>query len=671
MQAYNAEIFGAPIVLHGKEELVYGPNVSQVHQQERNRVCKHGSITEQVRWRYLYETARLVWSKFEFDPEQLQELRKRRMKVQRQYDDMGDALDSVQGGDEPKHGSSGVDWTISSATSSQAQDVEADMSEKKQGKMRLPEVEEPESDIEQTSRASGEAGTSSKTILAEAQREAIRRNLDLLKQTRKDVSTHSIRGSSSTLLTQAQQADIAGLTDVTQLIGDFGPRKKELQVTGLVDHDTSFEIEVQLKDSRENLIGKSRANLHRPVEYMEADQSTVTDALSNLQQVALMHFMEITDQSIEVSISLLAANGWDAQHAISHWAQIEGFRSESTDDDFALAVLESAQWLPNEDEVQGVTGPSSSAKLSNSALAGPSNKRLAFDTPEELAASRARLEELISAEQQTRRTRSPKPPQIQGESDRSRFSQSLNTNCPASQSSKAAQMNEARNTVLDGQSKRCNIKFKYSSIDEASKGIATHPSGIEPPEENQVQYARGGTPMPSRPNPSADAIDPALSSPYKVRPTYWQFQGADPHAHPANAQCSGKRKRQLSNSIQPIRANPTAQTQFTSSSLAGHPPKQEEGMTLAEALIIAEQERRDSAIDPALQNVRWQDQESFEVDQQGQMRRKSDKGKVSIVTTRRRREVKIIEECGENEAKVAETSDGDRATNNEAKGGRS
>lgn len=689
MQAYDAEIFATPIVLHDEEELVCGPNIIQVHQQVHNRVCKHGPITEQVRWRYLFETARLVWSRFEFDSEQLQELEREKHRTPSDDYDMEDSIDDSEEQDEARDRNTGVDWEVSSVSSTEAEEIEDETSEKKRGKMKLTELEEPEYGIEKTRELEEDLIMIPTITLAEAHKEAIRRNLNELKQTGDDVAAYLTeqiiarqKWDGQIKLTQAQQSVVTGLTDVIRLIADLDQRKNELGLADSTGRGIFAEMEDSLHRERESLISTYQEHLHRGMEdseVVETIEATDTDSLSDLQQVALMDFMEVTDQSIEASVRTLAENDWDAQDAIANWVDRESLKSGSKDGDFARAVLESSEWLRNNDESSNVTElPKSAQSDINSrpfsyAEAGPSNKRQALDTPEELTASRARLEELIFQGQQTRNSVPARPLHDENASSKTCSFPPSCIDTPPFPHQEAIRTSETQNSISGVPNSKRTLRFKQPIYDESPKRTAKQytetklspttvhdqhrlegfgqpggtSSSTESPnhlqERNPVGYARGDTPMPSQPARSLDAIDTLLSSSSIAPPASGPPRDPAVHPSPIGTHVTGKRKRQRSESTQPTRSGSTTQPQLLTNSLANNPPLQQQYMTVAEALIQAEQERRDSAIDPKLQSIKWQDQESFELDRHGQMRRKSDQRRVRMVTTKRR-QVKVIED---------------------------
>lgn len=262
MQAYGGPLFGTPIVLHSKEDLLSGNNVFR-HEKGGSRVCKHGPQTERLRWRYLFETARLVWSKMEFNFETLLELRKGRAAAQ---DDSAEAIAHVSEDDQMAGEDPGADWEIQSVTSSEAQEVEARMSEKKRGKMKNPEIDEPETDVEHTNNERRREIKMNYSSDTKAQMIAIRDDLEALKRIGGSVDDQIAylidevmskqENSGYLILTEDQQSLVTGLGDVTNLLEELKERKKELRTDDSVESNDLDDMESDLENEGESLLKK-------------------------------------------------------------------------------------------------------------------------------------------------------------------------------------------------------------------------------------------------------------------------------------------------------------------------------------------------------------------------------------------------------------------------------
>ncbi|CAO2648869.1 Nn.00g098180.m01.CDS01 [Neocucurbitaria sp. VM-36] len=625
MQAYGGSLFGTPIVLHSKEDLLSGSNVFR-HEKYGSRVCKHGPQTERLRWRYLFETAKLFWSKTEFNFETLLELRKGRAAAQ---DNSAEAIADISE-DDPMDGEDpGADWEIQSVTSSEAQEVEARMSEKKQAKMKSPEIDEPETDFKHSIIEKRRHIKKHYSSDAKVKMIAIRDNLEALKRRGGSVNdklaylTDKVMSKQENsvffTLTEEQQSLVTSLNDVSNLLEELKERKKELHAEGSVESNGLDDLGSDLEEERKSLLKNIEAN----------DE----DALSEGQQAALEQFMEITGQGFEASVSSLAAQNWNAQTAISYWYDTGSTTSEVAGDELAQTIAASTEGKLSDEGPSNSADSSVASGSSNSswssindrpsryAVAGPSGKRQALDTPEELAASRARLERLIAQSQQSEHTPSSPQHDVEvGERETSPNSEKTKIKIrfkkPFDRVRKSPIARRVGGTALERtRSTEATHHEEYQSFWKEMLRIAQNtPSPSSPTastlrqETNQVSFIKEGTTTPSQApshSPSSLPIPPTPIPPTENPST------ETPAAHDTRLR-------------KPYTApNPTTSTSAAQSSL--------QDMTLAESLDQAAEGRRDSGVAPALGRGAQQDNDGFEVEGRGKMRGKGGEGMGSSV----------------------------------------
>ncbi|KAJ4370601.1 hypothetical protein N0V83_005122 [Neocucurbitaria cava] len=257
---------------------------------------------------------------------------------------------------------------------------------------------------------------------------------------------------------------------------------------------------------------------------------------------AIEQFMSITGQEFQVASDALVASRWDVQDALSSW-----YRDDMPQDDTNCPSPEKSKDEKREEEElaqaialsmegsvsEAIPSPgASSSRTSNPSsrtkipiterptrytVAGPTGKRQALDTPEDLAADRARLERIIAeAQSSTAPTPTPRQSVVVGPS---------NTGPQATPPQSTQKRSTFTTPFDDGTEKRSSPRKRPRASDEttpsqhtskpaeAKDDIARYQSAsrksLRPKETNQASYIRGGTPTPSTPGPVRSTLAPA------------------------------------------------------------------------------------------------------------------------------------------------------------------
>jgi hypothetical protein len=90
MQAYNGPLIATPIMSRRQEFL----DRFQIVKGSGGKVQKSSSQLERVKWRYLFETARLAWSKLKVHPLKLGMVRTKRAKLLSRETQVGQTLNA-------------------------------------------------------------------------------------------------------------------------------------------------------------------------------------------------------------------------------------------------------------------------------------------------------------------------------------------------------------------------------------------------------------------------------------------------------------------------------------------------------------------------------------------------------------------------------------------------
>ncbi|KAJ4370600.1 hypothetical protein N0V83_005121 [Neocucurbitaria cava] len=234
MQVYSGPIFGTPVVLNGRKIMLSG-HADLKDQHDFTRVRKHGPQTEKVKWRYMLETARLLWNTMEFQMDIYAELgHKRNLGADSGMDNNRDRA----AGRDP-----GADWEVESVHSN-----ETSQSEKMRGKMKMkePEIEGPEIKSEQAE------GTAIRDNLIAIKREGGSADdlLDYLRE--EDLGSRTSSGPS--VFTVKQESLITSLHDARNLLGDLEERRVDFEARGVPMSEEIKELESALKRDIEGLL---------------------------------------------------------------------------------------------------------------------------------------------------------------------------------------------------------------------------------------------------------------------------------------------------------------------------------------------------------------------------------------------------------------------------------
>lgn len=337
MQAYCGQIFATPIVLHKEHDLVSGENISSINQFTRNRVCKHGPKTEQVRWRYLFETARLAWSKMVFDPNKwkgLIESRSRQKKKRSQVPEEDEEMEYEAYEDMQYEPVEAVHH-----------EEEVELSEKRRGKMKrhLPdECDEAEEAPREYKKQAVQAADGAASVLRDTD---TCQKLNDIKQAggsledmlgyltaRLRAEQNKKGGPSDGPLSPEQDACMNGLCESIDLLWDLTEREKNV-VTGLESTDHLNAVRKTLEEDRDELLEEYFLSLFNPWGLGRGRPPANTmNSFAEYQQASLERFIEVTSMDHESALPVLEAANWDVQAALSQWLDVDSSVSSRGDE---------------------------------------------------------------------------------------------------------------------------------------------------------------------------------------------------------------------------------------------------------------------------------------------------------------------------------------------------
>ncbi len=592
MQAYGGPMSASLVVLHHRNELMRGDNIVLLNQGNYNRVCKHGPVTERNRWQYLFETARVAWGSMKFDAGSLQDLQRMRMEAVT-YAESDEGAEGYASSSEDETAQNTENWEVQSVATDNPTNILAGMSERKRGKMKLIQVEEAESDREQ------------------------------LEPPKKKVKFAP---------SEEDKSLVMKITEVTQLLEELEEKLNETDDP--VEKESLFELQSQLDTEREDLREEYQDHLKK-VARAKPVKRPVCDVLSDDEVVAVGYLMSITKGTWEESVQQLEKSNWDVDFAVSHWLEKESYITNPEDSEMAEAIRISTDEFNKSIRIstdesnkstfdpKSAASPSAASESSSKrstinerptsyAEAGPSNKRQALDTAEELADMRARLLDIIALAQRSNHTTNPQSSITQTEDDSLPVPSSSSgvqqamppprdidmLSPPTSPIEEPPQVNEDSLGNFSNIELQIRARMAFSEILQSSP--PTIPLGEAPlliQESNAVGYIREGT------------------------PAFFENQRASP-VDQTSSSADAVIEEPLSFPKSPV---PESSTSFISElSILW---KSNHSMDIGEMIAKLAEERRDSAVGSILRRIGSQDNKDSKVEQDEAVDQKSEQEK--------------------------------------------
>ena len=462
MQAYNGAMLATPVILYRRSELLLcqGVNLLQPGSHRHCRVTKHGAEIEKLRWRYLYETARLAWSELVFDPKRY-DMVKRRVSLAQTGGKTVQCAGSSDEDEEMEREDPGADWDISSVTSDEAQAV-------KTGAKYQPPQKANGKGVVKSSDHVYHNKINVREILNGIERSEGKVN-DLLSY----IAPRTSHGQP--LATEGQKRLVSSLSDAMDLIGDLRQERHGAgTIAAEIPPDVS-EMESELEEEKDLYLAQLQEILNE-TSTMPKSKATIDmgngkdmDTLTEDKKDALETIMAVTNQSRAISLGWLRRNSWDLEKAIDCWFDVGVLESE------AGSATGNDDFFSNNDDLVAPTvfGPSASTgQVSNTAGS--------------LLADRARLERLISESQQNSRKTSEASRSVKSSGHRS-----------SSNNSEGITKMKASSRYPKSPA-RIELNGTYTATLDSSStpGVIDRRNPTDEP--NQVEYIRAGTTLPSQ-----------------------------------------------------------------------------------------------------------------------------------------------------------------------------
>lgn len=388
MQAYDGPMFATPVVLHTRADLLGGDKVKPMYEtHEKSRVSKHESKTETLRWRYLYETARLAWSKMVFDTNRWEMLNKGSTNTGEEALDKN-AIYSDNEAEAIGIAEPSADLEIRTATSSEVRELEAIPNPTRLGKRSCSGTEESSIDLK-----TARMGIDANQDQSKGQDLDLRQDLETILHEGGNIDNiiayiSKRNNEGRGVLKEKQKRLVRSLIEVIELLEDVKGEHAKLRITGM-DRTKLVVVESELRMEREDYIKQLEDGFAQALETEEdatadVDEGSDPNALSDEQQEALMQLIGVTGQDPGLSVLLLRANNWNTERAINHWFDAGGTTLSDTRERPLSNIQASSRNRPRH---YATPGPSSS-------------KRRALDTEssDDVKADRARLESLITSQ---------------------------------------------------------------------------------------------------------------------------------------------------------------------------------------------------------------------------------------------------------------------------------
>jgi hypothetical protein len=305
MQAYNGPLTATPMMSHGSEVLHAFQSLDRIG----GKVQRSHSRMEEVKWKYIFETARLAWSKLRIDPQKLTRIRKRNhILLSREK-----RLSRDQG----------ADWEVQSVTSTEAMEIDAGMTENKHGNRKPSSVGEPPTPATGPSDVTGEQhdALNERDFAEDCARIDFALSLVRKKGGNGDDFVNCL-----TNLTRDLKETEHVQTMCNSLIGQL---KENLELAMELEEGKSnsigpiaatlLSVEIGLKNNKEGLILELATLLrnhrdHKPTQLTQPSDlaDSIAESPTDIQQV-----MTITGCNEKWSRDLLAQNLWQVELAVA------------------------------------------------------------------------------------------------------------------------------------------------------------------------------------------------------------------------------------------------------------------------------------------------------------------------------------------------------------------
>ncbi|KAH9878468.1 hypothetical protein IAQ61_001740, partial [Plenodomus lingam] len=410
MQAYDGPALITPVVLFSQENLLKGVTLLGYQSNSQLRVNKNNTQTEKVRWRYLYETARIQWAKLKFDmtrwidlKDEIQEALKSKQLLGLAPESDEEMHEDANENDADSDGEPGV----SSVTSRQ---IQKSPETADRGMTRPGGLEEAGRDDESIpDRTLGDVETDSSESagldinilsLLHSIIESGGKPDDLYAYLAKRDTHGNIVGD------QELRDKVVALVDTISLIIDYNQQVRDNEAMGRETSDIAkeelmnfyrirdelvediHEIRMLPEDTKDDFSGSSSDKMRPPWVLSEDEKVTM----------GVMVAMAI-EQPPRIALRLLQDNHWDVDEAIESW----------------FDVPEDQMYYLEDGEIIGGHNSLNAPRMRETHLASVASssglKNLKESTPEDLAADRARLERLIAQENGTPNAQQPRQQQ--------------------------------------------------------------------------------------------------------------------------------------------------------------------------------------------------------------------------------------------------------------------
>ncbi|KAI8935990.1 hypothetical protein NX059_007493 [Plenodomus lindquistii] len=331
-QAYSGPALITPIGLSTRDDLLNSATKLVAQSITQLRVTKRSAPMETVRWRYLFETARIQWSKLRFDHSRWERLRycfqaapiPRRNK--RSSKGPSNTSIDLEAKVEEHISVSDDEWEISSATSQEACDILASGD----GEMaRSGELEEPDDDNE--SAVNEPAGNAGGDVSSQAQGDDID-ILQLLSSIpkscgkRDDLLAYLANRDVSGKIVGARglAEKVTGLVDTLELIDDLNLQSRMQNQPGSPMSDNDAKLRMELCHDRDEVV----ADIHKSLALSQntknnADEDSMAASPCTDEKIKRIDMvMKATGESAKVASRLLDANNWSIGKVMEFWFEV-------------------------------------------------------------------------------------------------------------------------------------------------------------------------------------------------------------------------------------------------------------------------------------------------------------------------------------------------------------
>jgi hypothetical protein len=345
VQAYDGPVYATPV---SSWDALVSENDGDMLNLER--VGKNISQVESLKWRYLFETGKLAWTKMEFDPRRTPCSDPRAAMTTRESDQTKSqrVCDTTQTLNEDKGTFVDPKSIIPASWTPAAKET----SVKKRGKMKAANSEEQQADRHNHSDepnskrrrfcspiTSNNDRAEFKTRICTALDKLMRLDCtadviqSYLESQVLDFQSDQLHACSETW-NDGQCNLLTNLTDVTVLGQDLLRRKKEVDSIGnsVLDSSVFAKLEADLDDERQTLIEAfvgvtiairgiaASRDTHASDDQVERTVNLKSvESLSEAKKEALERVMEVTRQDVDKAAALLSSRDWNADAAVSLW----------------------------------------------------------------------------------------------------------------------------------------------------------------------------------------------------------------------------------------------------------------------------------------------------------------------------------------------------------------